>query len=79
VVYDHTDGLGSPVAQTDVAGRLINRTRYEPYGLTAAGASPVIGFTGHMNAADLGLVYMQQRYYDPVAPLCQYNLRHLPD
>jgi RHS repeat-associated protein len=67
VVYDHTDGLGSPVAQTDVAGRLINRTRYEPYGLTAAGATPAIGFTGHMNAADLGLVYMQQRYYDPVA------------
>jgi RHS repeat-associated protein len=27
----------------------------------------VIGFTGHVNAADIGLVYMQQRYYDPVA------------
>jgi RHS repeat-associated protein len=67
VQYDHTDGLGSPVALTDAAGKLISRTRYEPYGATAAGATPGIGFTGHMNAPELGLVYMQQRYYDPVA------------
>ena len=26
-----------------------------------------IGFTGHVNDADTGLVYMQQRYYDAVA------------
>jgi RHS repeat-associated protein len=67
VQYDHTDGLGSPVALTDAAGKLISRTRYEPYGQTAAGATPVIGFTGHVNAPDIGLAYMQQRYYDPVA------------
>jgi RHS repeat-associated protein len=67
VQYDHTDGLGSPVALTDAAGKPISRTRYESYGLTAAGATPVIGFTGHVNAPDIGLVYMQQRYYDPVA------------
>jgi RHS repeat-associated protein len=29
--------------------------------------TPTIGFTGHVNDADTGLVYMQQRYYDPVA------------
>jgi RHS repeat-associated protein len=67
VTYIHTDGLGSPVARTDGAGQLISRTRYEPYGLTAGGATPTIGFTGHLNDADTGLVYMQQRYYDPVA------------
>jgi RHS repeat-associated protein len=67
VQYHHTDGLGSPVARTDAAARLISRTRYEPYGATAAGAESVIGFAGHVTAADLGLVYMQQRYYDPVA------------
>lgn len=67
VTYIHTDGLGSPVARTDAAGNLVSRTRYEPYGLTAAGATPTIGFTGHVNDADTGLVYMQQRYYDPVA------------
>ncbi|GAB3447370.1 RHS repeat-associated core domain-containing protein [Massilia solisilvae] len=67
VQYDHTDGLGSPVAYTDSAGRLLGRTRYEPYGATAAGLTPAIGYTGHVNAPELGLVYMQQRYFDPVA------------
>ncbi len=26
-----------------------------------------LGFTGHLNDAGSGLVYMQQRYYDPIA------------
>lgn len=71
--YSHTDALGSPVARTNGSGQLIGRTRYEPYGKTAAGTDPGsngftgIGFTGHVNDADTGLVYMQQRYYDPVA------------
>jgi RHS repeat-associated protein len=47
---------------------VVSRTRYEPYGKTAAGTPPTwIGFTGHVNDADTGLVYMQQRYYDPIA------------
>ncbi|NTB05767.1 RHS repeat-associated core domain-containing protein, partial [Agrobacterium tumefaciens] len=65
--FIHTDGLGSPVARTDGAGNLVSRTRYEPYGYVASGATPTIGFTGHVNDADTGLTYMQQRYYDPVA------------
>lgn len=69
VAYSHTDALGSPVARTDSAGRIIgSRTQYEPYGATAAGDVPQsIGFTGHVNDPDTGLVYMQQRYYDPTA------------
>ena len=67
VMYIHTDGLGSPVARTDQNGNLISRTRYEPYGATAAGATPTIGFTGHVNDPATGLIYMQQRYYDPYA------------
>jgi RHS repeat-associated protein len=67
VTYIHTDGLGSPVARTDGAGNVINRTRYEPYGYVASGVQPTIGFTGHVNDVDTGLTYMQQRYYDPVA------------
>ncbi|WP_035374519.1 RHS repeat domain-containing protein, partial [Pseudoduganella violaceinigra] len=68
VQYDHTDALGSPVARTNTAGTIVNRTRYEPYGMTAAGANPDgIGFTGHVNDTNTGLVQMQQRYYDPVA------------
>jgi RHS repeat-associated protein len=67
VTYIHTDALGSPVARTDASGRVISRTRYEPYGYVALGAQPTIGFTGHVNDVDTGLTYMQQRYYDPVA------------
>ena len=55
------------MARTDEKGVIISRTRYEPYGATAGGATPTIGFTGHVNDADTGLTYMQQRYYDPVA------------
>jgi RHS repeat-associated protein len=55
------------VARTDADGVVLNRTRYEPYGATAAGKAGTIGFTGHVNDSDTGLVYMQQRYYDPTA------------
>jgi RHS repeat-associated protein len=66
--YAHADALGSPVAKTATSGAVLGRTRYEPYGATAAGANPTgIGFTGHVNDTDTGLVYMQQRYYDPLA------------
>ncbi|MEN9865281.1 MAG: hypothetical protein RL748_871, partial [Pseudomonadota bacterium] len=68
VTYIHTDALGSPVAKSDANGNLIgSRTRYEPYGATSSGATPTIGFTGHVSDANTGLIYMQQRYYDPVA------------
>lgn len=66
--YVHADPLGSPLARTNAAGQITARTRYEPYGATAAGNVPNgVGFTGHVNDVDTGLVYMQQRYYDPIA------------
>ncbi len=70
--YVHTDALGSPVAHTSAAGALLNRTRYEAYGYPFAGTKPslntsVIGFTGHQQDAETDMVYMQQRYYDPLA------------
>ncbi|MBT9457267.1 MAG: RHS repeat-associated core domain-containing protein [Burkholderiaceae bacterium] len=70
--YVHTDALGSPVAHTGSNGALLNRTRFEPFGYTAQGTKPgpatsVIGFTGHVNDPETDLVYMQQRYYDPIA------------
>ncbi len=64
--YQHTDALGSPVAVTDAAGTVIDRTNYEPYG--AAINKPAydgIGYTGHVMDGATGLAYMQQRYYDP--------------
>lgn len=66
-VFSHNDALGSPMAKTNSAGTLLSRTRYEPFGLTSWGATPTVGFTGHVNDSDTGLVYMQQRYYDPIA------------
>ncbi|GAP65835.1 hypothetical protein MBSD_n1126 [Mizugakiibacter sediminis] len=67
VVYYHTDALGSPVAVTDANGNVIERTRYAPYGDTLN--RPLHdgpGYIGHETDAPTGLVYMQQRYYDPI-------------
>ncbi len=65
--FAHTDALASPVAYTNGAGALLGRTRYEPYGATAAGTNPTgVGYAGHVNDPDTALVYMQQRYYDPL-------------
>ncbi len=39
---------------------------YRPYGSSIEGESDDVGFTGHKFDSDLGLSYMQARYYDPV-------------
>lgn len=66
VRYIHTDALGSVVAVTDANRNVIERREYEPYGYQL---SPVVqdgpGYTGHVQDAMTGLVYMQERYYDP--------------
>lgn len=69
VLAVHTDMLGSPVARSNAAGAVVSRTRYEPFGATLAGSTvPLdLGYTGHANDPETGLVYMQQRYYDPTA------------
>ena len=71
VKYVHTDALGSVVAMTDASGALVETTReYEPYGeqlVPAIKDGP--GYTGHVQDAATGLVYMQQRYYDPMIGL----------
>jgi RHS repeat-associated protein len=63
--YLHTDALGTPVAKTDLTGAVVERTVYAPYG---APMTPVdgLGYTGHAIDQATGLVYAQQRYYDPV-------------
>ena len=65
IKYQHTDALGSPVAVTNSAGAVIDRTDWEPYG--AAIGKPAydgVGYTGHVMDGATGLVYMQQRYFD---------------
>ncbi len=66
VKYQHTDALGSPVAVTNEAGQVIDRTQYEPFGVTISKpAYDGIGYAGHVMDGATGLTYMQQRYYDP--------------
>ncbi|WP_368881660.1 RHS repeat-associated core domain-containing protein [Shewanella algae] len=66
VVYLHTDQLGSVISRTDATGNVIERNVYEPFGKRIGGEKPDIGYTGHLQDKDLGLTYMQARYYDPL-------------
>ena len=66
VRYQHTDMLGTPVMETDESGNVISRSVYEPFGKRLGGEKAGLGFTGHLQDEDLGLTYMQARYYDPV-------------
>ena len=66
VVYYHTDALHSVSVVTDAQGQVIERTRYAPYGqVLNRPLRDGPGYTGHREDAATGLVYMQQRYYDP--------------
>ncbi|HGM5959996.1 TPA: RHS repeat-associated core domain-containing protein [Stenotrophomonas maltophilia] len=66
VEYIHTDALGSPVAITDAGGNVIERTVYEPYGVVVnRPLKDGPGYTGHVTDSGTGLIYMQQRYFDP--------------
>ena len=64
--FIHTDMLGSPVARTNSTGRVESRRHYQPFGDTYEAPNDDIGYTGHKYDNDLGLSYMQARYYDPV-------------
>lgn len=68
--YYHNDHLGSPVATTDERGDLLWRAHFRPYGERQESPTDAafgnVGYTGHTQDADSGLVYMQARYYDPV-------------
>ncbi len=66
VVYYHTDALRSVSVVTNAAGQVIERTYYAPYGAVLnRPRRDGPGYTGHREDAETGLVYMQQRYYDP--------------
>ncbi len=68
--YYHNDHLGSPVAATSEQGLILWRTQYRPYGERQGAANQdnqrAIGYTGHVQDVDSGLVYMRARYYDPL-------------
>ena len=66
VKYQHTDALGSPVVVTRQDRSIVEESEYEPYGqVLNRPMHDGPGYTGHVEDAATGLVYMQQRYYDP--------------
>jgi len=68
VYYYHTDALHSAVVITDANGNVIERTYYAPYGqVLNRSMRDGPGYAGHYEDSATGLVYMQQRYYDPQA------------
>ena len=67
VTYIHTDALGSPVLETNAQAQVVRQVDYRAYGMEVMDAPrPGPGYTGHYRDVGTGLVYMQQRYYDPV-------------
>ncbi len=66
VRYQHTDVLGSVIAESNSAGNITSSSVYQPFGERVGGQKVGVGFTGHLEDPDLELTYMQQRYYDPV-------------
>lgn len=65
--YYYTDTEGSPLVLADAQGTILQSIDYKPFGNQADGTpGQGVSFTGHIADADLNLVYMQARYYDPV-------------
>lgn len=67
VRYYATDALHSVTVVMDEKGNVVEKTYYAPYGEVLNRAlRDAPGYGGHEEDAATGLVYMEQRYYDPV-------------
>ena len=68
--YYINDALGSPIVEMDETGEVTWRKNYKPFGEEieqgSDSANNRIGYTGHVHDRDIGLTYMQGRYYDPM-------------
>lgn len=73
ITYIHQDHLGSPVLGTDENGNVLWNQDFRAYGQKTTASdhtqqspdSQRVGFTGHMQEPNYGLVYMQGRWYHP--------------
>lgn len=54
------------IAKTGHITQNTGRTHNRPFGSSLEGEIDDVGYTGHKFDTDVGLVYMQARYYDPV-------------
>lgn len=66
VKYLHTNYLGSVQGESVLFGQEPTRMHYQPFGDSIETPRDDVGFTGHKYDTELGLNYMQARYYDPV-------------
>ncbi|WP_306581143.1 RHS repeat-associated core domain-containing protein, partial [Dokdonella sp.] len=66
VRYQHTDALGTPIAQSNESRQVTARSTWYAYGSVYQMTQPDIGpgYAGRY-VDPTGLIYMQQRYYDP--------------
>ncbi|WP_223276868.1 RHS repeat domain-containing protein [Stenotrophomonas maltophilia] len=66
VTYLHHDAMNTLVATSDASGSVISRHFWSPYGEPdAAPDASIPGYSGHLSDAEVGLIYMGQRFYDP--------------
>ena len=67
----HRDHQGSVVSVSDAAGALVSQSVYHPFGQqTVLWSAPTAapndrGYTGHRNLANVGIIHMGGRIYDP--------------
>lgn len=66
VTFIHSDILGSPTVETNTDGEIVALLHYQAFGNELDNKTDDVGYTGHKFDTDLGLSYMQARYYDPV-------------
>ena len=75
--YFHKDHLGSIATITDAAGAVVERLSYDAWGKRrfpngqddpsgSIASQTTRGFTGHGQLADVGLIHMNGRVYDPM-------------
>ena len=62
--YLHGDWLGSPRKATNASGLVLWNETFTAFGEKMNGVDEALGFTGHVQDADIGLTYMQARFYD---------------
>jgi RHS repeat-associated protein len=68
-LYFHPDALGTPETLTDASGN-VSHQAFNPFGTRRdgpGGPATRIGYTGHHQDDDLGLIDMGGRVYDPLA------------
>jgi len=68
--YYHADGLGSVLALTDSGKGIVQRYKYDTFGMLTAVLNAEFGnvytYTGREWDRELGLYYYRARYYDPM-------------